>query len=160
MVTFLHHKSNVSQNVSEPNADNLARDHMETEYIWYRMVKEMRPDYFKKVFGKIMINPQAESQEEILCEKFFVMYRSPIPGIQTAAIKFYYDVFEDERAYQVLKEKYGYYNKDFHRTDVQIGYGKELKNTYMLRQKLLELLASAENLLTLRGENMNPNKQA
>ena len=154
LVTFLHHKSNVSQNVSEPNAGNLARDYIETGYIWYRTMKEMTADYFKKAFGKIMINPAAKSVEEILCEKFFAMYRSPIAGIQSAAVNFYYDVFWDDNVYQVLKHKYGYYNKDFHKADIEIGFAKELKESSMLREKMGQLVENTKRLLALSGEGI------
>jgi hypothetical protein len=68
-----------------------------------------------------MKNPNASTHEEILCEKYFAMCKSPVYGIQDAAVGFYYDVFSDMSLYRVLNEKYGYTNKDFYEINVKTG---------------------------------------
>lgn len=122
LVKFRHHKKN--QNVSAFTAVNCIRTDMENEYIWYKIIKEMDDTYFKKAFQSMLINPDAESKEELLCEKFFILCISPVMATQSAAVLFFYDIFENPKYYQVLTEKYGYTAKMFYEQEMMMGKGK------------------------------------
>lgn len=148
LVNFLHHKSETSENVSEPNLKNSIRNDIELSFIWYKTMKEMEDIYFKKTFAKVMVNPDAMSHEEILCEKYFVLCISPLLQVQNASINYYYDVFRDENAYKVLNDKYGYFNKFFHEQVLQIGYGKKLMKLHETEDKIIE---EARKLMQIVG---------
>ena len=120
LVKFLHHKKN--ENVSAGTVANFLRNDM--EYIWYKCIKKMDDDYFKKTFREVMINPYAQDHKEILCEKYFVLCVSPIESIKSSAVLYYYDVFQNIENYNVLREKYGYTNWEFHQQEMQMGKGK------------------------------------
>lgn len=122
LVQFCHHEKN--RNVSACTAVNCFRSDMEAEYIWYKTMKAMDTEYFKKAFKRVMMNPDASSDEEILCEKYFVLCISPVMPIQSAAALYYYDVFENAEKYNVLCEKYAYHNREFYQQEMQIGKGK------------------------------------
>jgi len=127
LVNFMFHSSATSINVSMPNIDNLMRMEQESTFIWYTIMKEMDSDYFKKAFASELINKDAETCEELACEKYFLMIRSQMLGVQTAAIYYYFDVFSDYRYYQVMRECYGYGNKEFFSDSLKIGFGAKIK---------------------------------
>lgn len=137
LVKFRYHKKN--QNVSAFTAVNCIRTDMENEYIWYKIMKEKDDTYFKKVFQSTLINPNAESKEELVCEKFFILCISPVMAIQSSAVLFFYDVFQNPEYYRVLTEKYGYTAKMFYEQEMMIGKGKYqldlLKENSVLRRK-------------------------
>lgn len=122
LTTFRHHKKN--ENVSAFTVVNSIRTNMENEYIWYRMMKKMDYDYFKRAFQNVLMNPDAWNEKELLCEKFFVLCISPVMATQSAAVLYYYDVFENLENYKVLCEKYGYCNKIFFQQEMLMGKGK------------------------------------
>lgn len=103
---------------------NCIRTDMENEYIWYKIMKEMDDCYFKKAFKSMLMNPDAKGKEELLCEKFFILCISPVMATQSAAILFFYDIFENPKYYQVLTDKYGYTVKMFYDQEMMIGKGK------------------------------------
>lgn len=138
LVNFLWHNSSKSVNVSCASNENVIRDQIETSYIWHYIMKEMDDDFFRKAFKKAMINPDAVAHEDIICEKFFVLYKSPLPGVQDAAIRYYYDMFLDENNYKVIVEKYGFNNKKFHFADTNIGMGKLVLEVIETNQKLAQ----------------------
>lgn len=122
LVKFCHHKN--KQNVSAFTAINCIRTDLENEYIWYKVMKEMDYGYFKKAFQSMFINPRATSKEELICEKFFILCISPVMATQSAAVLYFYDVFENPDYYNVLCKKYGYTDKMFYDQEMQIGKGK------------------------------------
>lgn len=122
LVKFCHHKN--KQNVSAFTSINCIRTDLENEYIWYKVMKEMDNGYFKKAFQSMFINPRAVSKEELICEKFFILCISPVMATQSAAVLYFYDVFENPDYYNVLCKKYGYTDKMFYDQEMQIGKGK------------------------------------
>lgn len=122
LVRFCHHVKN--ENVSAATVNNSVRNDMEAEYIWYKMMKEMDESYFKKAFKSVLMNPCAESHQEIMCEKYFVLCISPVIPVQSAAVLYYYDVFEDISLYDFLCNNYKYTNKEFFQKEVAMGKGK------------------------------------
>lgn len=138
LVQFLHHKKN--ENVSAGTIVNGMRNDIEAEYIWYKLMKKMDEAYFKRAFQNVMINPAAESREEIACEKYFVLCQSPISPVQSAAVLYYYDVFENADNYKVLQEKYAYSNREFYQAEMQMGKGKLLVHLMDENNELKKLL--------------------
>lgn len=151
LVNFLYHKSEISENVSRPSLENSIRNEMEIGFIWYKTMKEMDDAYFRKAFAKVMVNPKAISHKEILCEKYFVLCISPLLEVRNAAISYYYDIFSDEGVYMVLKDKYGYCNKDFHKQDVHMGYGKKLFESFDIEQRASQTMQEVRKLLEIKG---------
>lgn len=122
LVKFCHHSRNA--NVSANTIVNSLRNDMEAEYIWYKIMKEMEIEYFKKAFSSVLINSAAQGEKEIICEKYFSLCISPIQAVQSAAILYYYDVFEKTENYNELLKHYGYTNKMFYQQEIQMGKGK------------------------------------
>lgn len=147
LTNFLHHDKGQNMNVSTPNLENTVRNDIEMAFIWYTAMKNMDDGYFKKAFKKIMVDPNANLHEEILCEKFFALCTSTMIGTQMAALNYFYDVFQAGKNYEVLKSKYGYTNKMFHEIDTKIGYGGEFIKEHKLRNQSLDLLRKMEDVV-------------
>ena len=148
---FLHHSKGQNMNVSTPNLENSVRNDIEMAFIWYTAMKNMDDKYFKKAFKKVMVNPNANSHIEILCEKYFVLCTSSLLGVQMAAINYYYDVFQNMENYEILKQKYAYTNKLFHEIDTKIGNGAEIIKERELRDQSLELLKKMQSIIKQNG---------
>ena len=114
-------------------------------------LNEILDKYFKKAFKKVMVNPNANSHIEILCEKYFVLCTSSLLGVQMAAINYYYDVFQNMKNYEILKQKYAYTNKLFHEIDTKIGNGAEIIKERELRDQSLELLKKMQSIIKQNG---------
>jgi hypothetical protein len=121
LVNFLEHSSAISENVSAPGFKNDMRCMVEVSHIFCSEMKNMDDEFFKRSFKLAMRNPNASTYEEIMCEKYFVLHKSRLCGVQSAATAFYYDVFTDISLYRVLKDVYGYSNKDFNKTNMDTG---------------------------------------
>ena len=93
-----------------------------------------------------MVNPNAENHKEILCEKYFVLCISPIESVKSAAILYYYDVFENMENYNVLREKYGYTNREFHQQEMQMGKGKQQADLLKQNEELKNLIHTVVNI--------------
>ena len=105
-------------------------------------LNEILDKYFKKAFKKVMVNPNANSHIEILCEKYFVLCTSSLLGVQMAAINYYYDVFQNMKNYT---------NKLFHEIDTKIGNGAEIIKERELRDQSLELLKKMQSIIKQNG---------
>lgn len=138
LVNFRHHVKN--QNVSASTSVNRVRNDMEAEYIWYKIMKKMESNFFKKAFQSTMINPNVKSEEEIVCEKYFAMCISPLEAVQSASVLYYYDVFENKDNYQALQEKYQYGNREFYIKEMQIGKGKKQVDLMKENDELIKLM--------------------
>ncbi|MBQ3516400.1 MAG: glycosyltransferase [Lachnospiraceae bacterium] len=100
------------KNVSAVSRDNVLRHFNEEGYIWYKIITNMDNGYFLKAFKEQLINANAYSDVEILCEKFFILLRARLEYCRIAAIFFGYDNFiqmQDE-----LQAAYGFTRKDFY----------------------------------------------
>ncbi len=113
------------QNVSAANRDNLIRHYTEESHIWYKEIERMSTEYFKKAFGEQMIDNQAETREEILCEKLLLLLRTRLEYCRLAAFFFFYDYYGEMR--DVLSEKYGMLAKDIHNVIAKSGPNSFIK---------------------------------
>lgn len=130
LVTFRVHNGNGRENVSAPTKDNFYRDFMENGMIWYQLMKMMDNHYFKVAFKDVMVDCNSETEEEIKCEKFFVLITAKVQAVAQAAIYYYYDVFKDLKTYRVLQEKYKVNNRIFYDWETKFGAIRMIKNEF------------------------------
>lgn len=109
---FRLHEKGQNQNTSARNKDNMARHLVEESYIWYNIFKRMDKDTFVKAFGDRMIRKEALSNEEILCEKMFILLSPRTGYLKQAGIYFMYDICQMPGIYELLEEKYNWTRKD------------------------------------------------
>lgn len=147
LITFRVHNLGTVDNVSAATVKNQLRDGMEQSIIWYRLMKKMNKDYFIKAFGDIRIAKDAVTEEEIQCEKFFILGASPVKGIAQAALYYYLDVMKDTKVYQIMKEKYGFSNKMFYEWQFQVGILQEhLKAVDLCKKAAVQLMIEKQNV--------------
>lgn len=115
LIKFRFHESGDNPNTSARTEENGIRHCYEECYLWYDTMKKMDAAYFKKVFSKELINKDAGSEEEILCEKFFVLKNADKAYLRQAAIFFLFDICQDNRVVTVLKQKYHFQYKDIYK---------------------------------------------
>lgn len=115
LMRFRFHESGTNQNTSARTKENGIRHANEECYIWYDTMKKMDNEYFLKAFRKELINKDANTTEEILCEKFFVLNNSNKPYLHHAALFFLYDIFQDKKVIAVLETQYHFSFQDVHK---------------------------------------------
>lgn len=106
-------------NVSAATRDNLVRHFNEECFVWYQEIANMDEVYFKRAFQEQLIDKNAEGRIEIMCEKFFVLLQAKIEYCKLAAFFYFYENYAEMQ--EVLFERYGFTNKDFHQLVANIG---------------------------------------
>lgn len=107
------------KNVSAVSRENVLRHFNEEGYIWYKIITNMDNEYFLKAFKEQLINTNAYSDVEIMCEKFFILLRARLEYCKIAAVFFAYDNFTQLQ--EQLKTAYGFTRKDFYELVANIG---------------------------------------
>lgn len=121
LIRFRFHQQGDNANTSAFTNENIRRHYWEESYLWYDIMKKMDIDYFKKTFYDDMVNKDASTDEEILCEKFFVLKKfimdrkDRIPGL----LFFLYDICQDEKVVCELRDRYGFNYADMYMISVQ-----------------------------------------
>lgn len=108
LVKFRIHENEENKNTSACTTENITRHQNEEMYLWYKVIKEMESSYFKKVFQDILIDVNADTEKEIMCEKLFVLLKNPKSFIRVSAIFYMYDICQDSDIIRILKEKYNF----------------------------------------------------
>lgn len=138
LMSFRWHSSGKSTNVSSVTPENLARSQNEECYMWYETIADMEDNFFKSAFHDLLINKNAHTQEEIKCEKFFLLVRAREELDRQAAIFYFYDIFKDKRVQECFIERYGFGKKDFFQLEIEIGSAKQyldgVKNRQIMRE--------------------------
>lgn len=66
-----------------------------------------------KSFQEQMKNPEASTDEEIMCEKFFLMVQHNRFWMQAIAMDYFIEIYDDPAIRACFKEKYGFKREDF-----------------------------------------------
>ena len=118
MTRFMNdRKDNVSLNTDK----NGLRHMIELDACWNSVIRKMDSNYFSKAFHEKMINPEAK-EEEIICEKFFLMFGSDKWWMQENAIKYFLEVFDDEAVRECFIHKYSFTARKFWKIMLEKGY--------------------------------------
>ncbi len=92
------------------NPSNMVRHTHQINHICYRLIKDMKPAKFKKIFGAYFMQ-DAKTDGEIACEKFFLLMR--LNYLRQAAIWYYYELYRDLECRECLQKQYHFMPKDF-----------------------------------------------
>ena len=98
-----------SRNVSAYTPDNVRRHHLEEGHNWFWSIRNMENAFFKDAFGEFMVNPLASTEQEIKCEKYFLLLSHPNPYTRNGAISYLFEIFNEVEV--CMQEKYGYTKK-------------------------------------------------
>lgn len=108
-------------NVSALTKENLIRQFNEESYMWYKVISQMDDEIFLKAFSKQLIDNQAKSATEVMCEKFMILLQAKLEFSRTAAFFFFYDNYVQMKEW--LLERYNFTNKDFYHLVASTGIG-------------------------------------
>lgn len=109
---FRMHNNDINKNTSAGTKENNMRHIVEETYIWYDSFKRMNNEYFLKAFKDMLIKEDAASEQEVMCEKLFVLLRPRIKEFRQAAIFYMYDICQIPGMMEFLEENYQWTRKD------------------------------------------------
>ncbi|MBR3602241.1 MAG: glycosyltransferase [Lachnospiraceae bacterium] len=117
--TLVKHRRHINTliNTSAPIAENSIRDINESIYILRNYFRDMEDDFFCKAFNKEFRNNKAKTHEELLCEKFFLLYDDKYymkeVGKQVAH-SFFLEICDVPKVYDLLVDCYKFNLRDFY----------------------------------------------
>lgn len=112
LITFTFHETGGNPNSSAATDENICRHKREECYLWYDVMKNMEPSFFKQAFKEELINKNAQCENEILIEKFFVLKNANQIYLKQAALFWVYDICHDEDVITILRNEYDFKFKD------------------------------------------------
>ena len=110
LVKMRRYRSKSVENVSAQTEENMLRHRMEEGCNWMWIIRQMDNAFFKKAFSDMMINPEAETDEEIRCEKYFLMLNHTNCMVQYEAFCYFNEIYVDTEKCFIDKYHYDYRN--------------------------------------------------
>lgn len=121
IVKMRRHSSQSTQNVSAQTIDSIFRHLNESMYLWYTEIRDMEPEYFKNTFRADFVNKDAQSEEEITCEKYFLLKGKNMEIFDMAAMLLLFDIYKSPEIRKCFREKYDFKKKDVYNMYVNVG---------------------------------------
>lgn len=115
-----------AQNMSAPSQENAYRHLVEEGSCWMWIIREMPAEFFKKAFAELMVNPHATTEQQIKCEKYFLLLKHKNMFVQNSAFTYLAENFDE--MIDVLVEEYQYTRRDVAKDLVDNGIVKNLLN--------------------------------
>lgn len=119
LVRMRRYSRNGRENTSAYSRENYMRSSIEKGANWLYVIRDMEADFFREAFGDTMIDPNAGTEEEIKCEKYFLLLRHRNAFIQHSAICYFCENFDEIK--ECMEEKYHYSYKELRRDIVEKG---------------------------------------
>lgn len=126
LVRMRRYRKDGRENTSAYSGENLMRSSIEKGANWLYVIRDMEADFFREAFGDTMIDPNANTKEEIKCEKYFLMLRHHDIFIQHSAICYFCENFDEIK--ECMEEKYHYSYKELRRDIVEKGLATVFKD--------------------------------
>lgn len=104
-----YNKSGVT-NVSVKSVDNQKRENVELGINWLWVIRDMETEFFRKTFSKHFRKLDASAEQEIQCEKYFLMLSHRDKHVQYSALSYLAEIYEEVK--DCLKTQYHYDIKD------------------------------------------------
>ena len=127
LVKMTWHTTGKNPNTSANNPENGLRHSIENAMHWLFVIRDMNKDFFKQSFYEYMKNKDADSEQEIMCEKCFLLLGAPDIFRQYSGLIYLADCFATLK--DVLEEKYKYVRADFFADEVHKGIGALFNNS-------------------------------
>lgn len=156
LVCFRWHQSGANHNMSATGAEASVRLCNESADAVDNMIETMDADTFKNTFEDLLIHKDCSDEEELQCEKLFVMMKLAESNVcgESGIIHYFYEQSRNLKFFYTLKEKYGYSYLDFQNYSGAHGIGKLITQVRALcayEQKLIAHMKIAEEVLCSNG---------
>ncbi len=154
-----------SGSLSQKSRENDRRVFFEYAWIVGNTVTEMEPELFRRVFHRELRDGDAETENEILCEKALLLASDVlVVNSKRYAFDLFQRVFRDPEALKVLKEHYGITQHDIYRmTGNPINYDRTTETEIRALEHEIEekqlTINHKQNLLEL-GEAQAKQREA
>lgn len=119
LVKMKRHNKPGFENQSSCTKENFLRDYIECGSAWGLVIRDMNQEFFKKAFSDLMINPEASTEQEIICEKYFLLLKHKNPFVQNSAFLFFTENFS--KTQNCFKEKYNYTKVNYKEDMLKVG---------------------------------------
>lgn len=111
LTLFRYHDTGKNKNVSAGTPENCMRHYTEEMYIWYFVIKNMDVSFFVEAFADRFLDQSAQTENEILCEKFFVLLNSEKMHLKQSAMFFILDIYQNPDVAELLEKRYRFDRK-------------------------------------------------
>lgn len=111
LTVMRRYNRNGVQNTSAGTKENLHRTLVEEGHNWFWVIRNMEASFFKEAFGEFMVNAYAATEQEIKCEKYFLMLGHRNPCVRNNALCYFFEIYNDVKS--CMREKYAYTILDF-----------------------------------------------
>lgn len=161
------HSSVSNANISFPTEENNIRSETEMKNIRLQVIENLSDDDFLEAYKDLLVDKNASTHLEVLCEKFFVFLRYAKRDcvLEENMLYFFYKYYtyreNGVRVADILKEKYNYSYEDFKKLSGTTGIiamnyrqKKHIENLlkkmrYFLPKEKKEILIKVNEELTL-----------
>lgn len=111
LVRMRRHLNGQGENMSAVTNANRYRYRIEEGGGWLGVIRNMDAAFFKGAFASVMRNPNAQTKEEIQCEKYFLMLNHKNSFVQNSAMSYFQEIYDDVQ--ECMEKEYHYTRKDF-----------------------------------------------
>ena len=111
LVRMRWHPEGQNENTSAATKGNRFRHFIEEGEGWPNVIRDMAADFFKEAFASAMRNPDAETEEALQCEKYFLMLNHRNLLVQNNAMGYFQEIYDDVQEY--MEREYHYTRIDF-----------------------------------------------
>lgn len=126
LTQFRYHEAGENKNISAGIPENHMRHYMEEAYIWYHTIKHMDPRFFAETFADELLDERAQTENEILCEKFFVLLNSGKKHLRQSAVFFICDIYQNPEVAELLEKRYQFDRKKIYELTGHTGVTQKL----------------------------------
>ena len=104
------------QNLSNNSSESMIRVVNENNSIIYWMFENIHKSIFKEGFEDLFINKNSNTNEELVCEKYFILLKYKFNGANNKelALSMLYNYSNKEKLFSLLENKYNYTLNDFY----------------------------------------------
>jgi len=106
LVSMRRYTSNERENTSASNTTNNLLYNAEIGMSWMWIIRKMDTTFFKKAFADMMINPDAETEAEIKCEKYFLLLSNRNVFVQNSSFVYFTEIYDEIK--DIMVERYHY----------------------------------------------------
>lgn len=109
-------------NASATTPKNILRHSVEEGCNWLWVIRDMDNTYFKNAFYECMLDKEATTEQEIKCEKYFLLLKHKNVFVQSSALQYIAEVYNEIE--ETLEIKYHYTIKNLKEDMVKVGVTK------------------------------------